>query len=142
MIVLLSPITKLYTVAFIVTLHIILMIGLAMVWVPAQTNGLNQLPSKLYPHGTAVMNTVQQVIGAVATAVSISILSSGMDHYLHTSAETSAVSNQMAELANAMTVGSEHVFWFAMIVAVIGLVISFFIRRVIVSQASAVTSPH
>jgi DHA2 family lincomycin resistance protein-like MFS transporter len=48
----------------------------------------------------------------------------------------------MAELANAMTVGSEHVFWFAMIVAVIGLVISFFIRRVIVSQASAVTSPH
>lgn len=50
-----------------------------MIWMPAQTNGLNQLPPVLYPHGTAVMNTLQQVVGAIGTAVAISILSSGME---------------------------------------------------------------
>jgi DHA2 family lincomycin resistance protein-like MFS transporter len=126
------------SVAFIVTLHIVMMIGLAMIWIPAQTNGLNQLPPQLYPHGTAVMNTVQQVTGAIATAVSISILSSGMEKYL----QNSGAPNQPAEMANVMMMGSQHVFWFALIVAVIGLVISFFIRRVVVSQASTTTVSH
>ncbi|MGU3472563.1 hypothetical protein ACLBWT_15655 [Paenibacillus sp. D51F] len=76
--------------------------------------GWRQLPPQLYPHGTAVMNTVQQVTGSIATAVSISILSTGMEHYL----QTSAAPKQPNELANAMTMGSQHVFWLAAIVAV------------------------
>jgi DHA2 family lincomycin resistance protein-like MFS transporter len=55
----LSSISVASSVAFIVTLHIGLMIGISMVWMPAQTNGLNQLPPELYPHGTAVMNTLK-----------------------------------------------------------------------------------
>lgn len=125
------------SVAFIITLHIVLFIGIGMIWIPAQTNGLNQLPPQLYPHGTAVMNTVQQVTGAIGTAVAISILSSGMEHYLQTSEGQTSI-----QLENAMTLGSQHVFWFTTIVAVIGLVISFFIRRVVVNQAAAMTPPH
>lgn len=74
------------------------MVGMAMIWMPAQTNGLNQLPPELYPHGTAVMNTLQQVVGAIGTAVAISILTVGMDKYLHGS---SAPTN-LGEIANAM----------------------------------------
>lgn len=122
------------SVALIVMLHVVLMIGLAMIWVPAQTNGLNQLPPQLYPHGTAVMNTVQQVIGAISTAVSISILSSGSERYL----QTSAAPTEPGEIANAMTLGSQHVFWFGTIVALMGLVTSFFIRRVVLKQQDAV----
>ena len=78
------------------------MVGVGMIWMPAQTNGLNQLPPELYPHGTAVMNTLQQVVGAIGTAVAISILTGGMEKYLH---GTSAPAKQ-ADIANAMTAGS------------------------------------
>lgn len=124
-------------VALLVALHIGLMIGIAMIWMPAQTNGLNQLPPELYPHGTAVMNTLQQVAGAIGTAVAITILTGGMESYMHGSAAPTAPS----ELANAMTAGSQHVFLFAMGVTLIGLVIAFFIRRVPVDQ-TAMHAPH
>ncbi|MNI99048.1 hypothetical protein D3C73_1580270 [compost metagenome] len=80
------------------------------------------------------MNTVQQVIGAISTAVSISILSSGSERYL----QTSAAPTEPGEIANAMTLGSQHVFWFGTIVALMGLVTSFFIRRVVLKQQDAV----
>jgi len=120
------------SIAFIVLLHIGLMIGISMVWMPAQTNGLNQLPPELYPHGTAVMNTLQQVAGAIGTAVAIIILTSGMENYLHNSPAPS----KQIEMANAMTLGSQHVFLFAMIVTLIGLAIALFIRRVVVTHTS------
>ncbi|RUT35809.1 DHA2 family efflux MFS transporter permease subunit [Paenibacillus zeisoli] len=117
------------SVAFIVALHIGLMVGVGMIWMPAQTNALNQLPPELYPHGTAVMNTLQQVIGAIGTAVAISILTSGMERYLHGSSSPT----KQTEIANAMTAGSQNVFLFSMIIALIGLVMAFFIRRVVVN---------
>ncbi|WP_426445286.1 MDR family MFS transporter [Paenibacillus sp. S-38] len=125
-----SDITPASSVALMVTLHIGLMVGISMVWMPSQTNGLNQLPPELYPHGTAIMNTLQQVAGAIGTAVAISILTSGMEGYLHNSAAPTA----QTEVANALTLGSQNVFVFAMIVTLIGLAMAFFIRRVIVKQ--------
>jgi len=127
-----SGVTPASSIAFLVALHIALMVGISMVWMPAQTNGLNQLPPELYPHGTAVMNTLQQVAGAIGTAVAISILTSGMEKYLH----DSAAPTELTEMANAMTFGSQHVFLFAMSVTLIGLVTAFFIRRVVVSHAA------
>ncbi|MCZ0871237.1 MFS transporter [Peribacillus sp. AS_1] len=125
-----SSISTASTLTLIVVLHIGLMIGSAMVLMPAQTNGLNQLPSELYPHGTAVMSTVQQVAGAIGTAVSISILTSGSEHYL----QGSAAPTQPTDLAKAMTFGSHNVFMFTMIIALVGLVAAFFIRRARVNQ--------
>lgn len=129
-----SPVSS---VAFIVALHIGLMVGIAMIWMPAQTNGLNQLPPKLYPHGTAVMNTLQQVVGAIGTAVAISILTGGMEKYLH----DSAAPTKQTEIANAMTAGSQNVFLFTMIIALISMIMAFFIRRVIVNH-KVMNSPH
>ncbi|MBP1964224.1 MDR family MFS transporter [Paenibacillus aceris] len=125
-----SGITLASSIAFIVSLHIGLMVGISMVWMPSQTNGLNQLPPELYPHGTAVMNTLQQVAGAIGTAFAISILTSGMEKYLH----KSSAPTELKEMANAMTFGSQDVFMFAMIVTLIGLAMAFFIRRVVVKH--------
>ncbi|WP_455920305.1 MDR family MFS transporter [Priestia megaterium] len=125
-----SSISTSSSVTLIVMLHIGLMIGSSMVLMPAQTNGLNQLPPELYPHGTAVMSTVQQVAGAIGTAVSISILSGGISGYL----KDSTMPNQSKELAKAMTFGSHNVFLFAMVISLIGLVTAFFIRRGRVNQ--------
>jgi DHA2 family lincomycin resistance protein-like MFS transporter len=117
-------------VAFIVALHIGLMVGIGMIWMPAQTNGLNQLPPELYPHGTAVINTLPQVTGAIGIAVAVSILMGGMEKYLHGS---SALAKQV-EMANAMSAGSQNVFLYMIILALIGLVTAFFIRRVVGSR--------
>jgi DHA2 family lincomycin resistance protein-like MFS transporter len=133
----LSSISPTSSVAFIVCLHIGLMVGISMVWMPAQTNGLNQLPPDLYPHGTAVLNTLQQVAGAIGTAIAIIILTSGMEKYLH----GSPTPTKPSEMANAMTFGSQNVFLFTLIVTLIGLALAFFIRRVVVKHA-AMNSMH
>lgn len=58
---------------WIVTLHVGLSFGLALVFTPAFTTGLNPLPPHLYSHGSAIMSTLQQVAGAAGTALLVSI---------------------------------------------------------------------
>ncbi|OMF27209.1 hypothetical protein BK133_19520 [Paenibacillus sp. FSL H8-0548] len=125
-----SGITTASTLTLIIILHSCLMIGISMVWMPAQTNGLNQLPRELYPDGTAIMNTLQQVAGAIGTAVAVSIMTAGMTSFMKNAADPTDPAN--APLA--MTAGIQNAFIFAMIVAIVGLIVSFFIKRVIVSK--------
>ncbi len=49
-------------------------LGISMVMMPVSTNGLNQLPRHLYPHGTAMNNTLNQVAGAIGTALLVTIM--------------------------------------------------------------------
>ncbi|OBZ13900.1 lincomycin efflux MFS transporter Lmr(B) [Bacillus sp. FJAT-26390] len=125
-----SGITTASTITLIIVLHSCLMIGISMVWMPAQTNGLNQLPRELYPDGTAIMNTLQQVAGAIGTAVAVSIMTAGMKDFMKGVADPADPAN--APLA--MTAGISDAFIFAMIVAIVGLVVAFFIKRVHVSK--------
>jgi DHA2 family lincomycin resistance protein-like MFS transporter len=118
------------SIAFMVALHIGLSIGTALILMPAQTHALNQLPPELYPHGTAVINTLPQVTGAIGIAVAVSILMGGMDKYLH----GFSVPAKQIEMANAMSAGSQNVFLYMIILALIGLVTAFFIRRGVVNR--------
>jgi DHA2 family lincomycin resistance protein-like MFS transporter len=122
----LSGVTTASTITLIVTLHIFLMIGIAMVMMPAQTNGLNELPKQYYPDGTAIMNTLQQVAGAIGTAVAVSIMSAGQEDYLGTVQDPADPINIPASL----TAGIQDGFIFALIAAGIALIIAFFIKRV------------
>lgn len=125
-----SGITTASTITLIIVLHSCLMIGISMVWMPSQTNGLNQLPRELYPDGTAIMNTLQQVAGAIGTAVAVSIMTAGMTGFMKDVADPTDPAN--APLA--LTAGIQNAFIFAMIVAIIGLIVAFFIKRVHVSK--------
>ncbi len=111
---------------FLIAMHICMMIGVSMIMMPAQTNGLNELPRELYPDGTAIMNTLQQVAGAIGTAVAISILSSGTEKYLKNVTDATNPLNKLL----AFTSGVQDAFIFAIIVAIIGLIVSLFIKRV------------
>src|SRR6185437_10378814 len=51
-------------------------IGMALLMMPIQTAGLNQLPPRLGAHGTAISNTVRQVAGAVGTSLLVSVMTS------------------------------------------------------------------
>src|SRR5690625_7138818 len=66
----------------IVVSYILLMISIAAIMMPAETNGLNQLPKHLYPHGTAVMTTLQPVAGAIGVSVFISIMNARQNNLL------------------------------------------------------------
>ena len=57
-----------------VPLYTLRMFGMSMVMMPVMTNGLNQLPAHNNPHGTAMNNTLQQVSGAIGSAVLITIM--------------------------------------------------------------------
>lgn len=126
----LSEVTTTTAITQIIVLHTFLMIGISMVWMPSQANALNQLPPSLYPHGSAIMNTVQQVAGAVGTAVAVSIMSMGISSYLKQTAD------QMdpASTALALTEGIQHVFDMAIVVAIAGFVLSLFMKRVHLSE--------
>lgn len=118
------------TVTFIIGVHIVMMIGVSMIMMPSQTNGLNQLPPQLYPHGTAIMNTFQQVFGAIGTAVAVSVMSNGSDKFMKSAENPSDISLIPA----AMTAGVHNAFIFGMIIALIGLVLSFFLKRVTINR--------
>ena len=64
-----------------VILHAIRMFGMSMVFMPVSTNGLNQLPKRFYPHGTAMNNTLQQVSAAIGTGLLITLMSNQSASY-------------------------------------------------------------
>ncbi|WP_025691155.1 MDR family MFS transporter [Paenibacillus zanthoxyli] len=110
---------------FLVAIHIALMIGIALVMMPAQTAGLNQLPNHLHPHGTAILNTLQQVSGAIGTALYISIMSRGQKQYLSGASDPQA----LTEIAKGLASGINNAFWFGVIIALVALVLGLFIRK-------------
>ena len=58
-------------------------IGMALFLMPIQTAGLNQLPSSLHAHGTAISNTARQVAGAIGTSLLVTIMTNRTkDHLL------------------------------------------------------------
>lgn len=108
-----------------IALHVLLMIAIAMIMMPAQTNGLNQLPRRLYPHGTAVLNTLQQISGAIGVALFISIMASGQHAYLEgITGEPTGIQN-----AEALLSGIHNSFVVGLGFAVGALVLSLFIKR-------------
>lgn len=114
------------TSGYIVALHIVLMIGISLVMMPAQTTGLNQLPRHLYPHGTAIMNTLSQVSGAIGTALFITVMSRGTKGYLKSSADPT----NPAEAVNGLVAGMQDAFTLAFMIGIAALVLGFFIKRV------------
>ena len=60
-------------VGWIIALYVGFSVGLALIFTPAFTTGLNPLPPHLHSHGSAIMNTLQQVAGAAGTALLVSI---------------------------------------------------------------------
>ncbi|MBN9739642.1 MFS transporter [Amycolatopsis sp. A1MSW2902] len=57
----------------VIGIHIVLMAGLGLMMTPLMTESLAALPDHLYSHGSAILSTLQQVAGALGTAVFISV---------------------------------------------------------------------
>lgn len=71
----LSTVDETTSVAEIIAIHVVFSIGLAAVFSPLMTTALSSLPRELYGHGSAILNTGQQLAAAVGTAAMIAIYS-------------------------------------------------------------------
>jgi EmrB/QacA subfamily drug resistance transporter len=125
----------------IMMVYMLRMFGMSMVMMPIMTNGLNQLPTRLNPHGTALNNTIQQVAGSLGTAIFVSIMNS---HTKERAAElivergldpTALTAEQQALIGQeSLMYGIQYSFWIAMFVTIAALVLALFVKRVDVSK--------
>jgi DHA2 family lincomycin resistance protein-like MFS transporter len=60
----------------VLVVHVLLMVSLAALFTPVFTMGLGSLPPHLYSHGSSLLGTVQQVAGAMGTALVVTIMTS------------------------------------------------------------------
>jgi MFS transporter, DHA2 family, lincomycin resistance protein len=99
----------------------IFFVGVSMTIMPSQTNAMNQLPPQLYADGSAAMNTLTQVAGAAGTAVAITMFTAGQEIY---TAEHGA-----GQPLDMLAYGIQHAFIVVLVVAIIGLIGSIFIKN-------------
>lgn len=99
------------SLAYVVACHVVMMLGVPLAMSPCQTHALSSLPRELSADGSTALNTMQQVLGAVCTAVATSLLTAGQASY-------AAAGGVDATLA--FTQGSHWGFAFALALAVIG----------------------
>ncbi|RIW37399.1 DHA2 family efflux MFS transporter permease subunit [Bacillus salacetis] len=126
--------------------HLILMyagrrIGMALFLMPIQTAGLNQLPASLHAHGTAISNTARQVAGAIGTSLLITIMTNRTkDHLQDMMAGGSAGETQAHMMMEASIQGIGDTYFAIMIIGLVSLVLSFFIKKVAQAPENAVAS--
>ncbi len=61
----------------VIAIHVLLMTGLAFMMTPLMTESLGVLPEHLHSHGSAILSTLQQVAGALGTAVFVTVAALG-----------------------------------------------------------------
>ncbi|TKD56124.1 multidrug efflux MFS transporter [Bacillus sp. S2(2019)] len=105
------------SITLITVAYTLRLIGVGMIMMPLTTAGINSLPPHLIPHGTAMNNTMRQMGGSIGTAVLVSIMSS--------SAANAALSAPMKSAVHGMNTS----FIVSGAIAVIGLVLSFFLKE-------------
>ncbi|WP_066052347.1 DHA2 family efflux MFS transporter permease subunit [Robertmurraya korlensis] len=131
-----------------VILYSIRMIGMSFVMMPVSTNGLNQLPTRFYPHGTAMNNTLNQVAGAIGTALLVTVMSNRTETHAKALADeamktaaagqgagaaqpTAEMIAQMKEqiMMKAMLEGINDAFLVATGISLVAFILAFFIKR-------------
>lgn len=116
----LSTVDENSSVWMLVAVHVIFSAALAMLFTPLMTTALGSLPQPLYSHGSAIMNTLQQLAGAAGTAVMITI-------YSGVSATSRAEGTPETV---ALADGANSAFLASAVLAVVALFFSLFITRV------------
>ena len=110
----------------------VMSVGMAMSFTPLFSASLGSLDRHLYSHGSAVLNTLQQVAGAAGVAILIALYSS----ILHTG-EASGLSSSVAGAP-----GARAAFLVAAIISLAAVALSFFIRKPADQEDAPVTHGH
>lgn len=101
---------------YITVVFAVRMFGISMIMMPATTAGLNILPNRLIPHGTAMNNTMRQVAASIGTAMLVTIMTA------------STVGNGKPADPHSFIHGVNIAFYVATGLSFIGLVLAFYIK--------------
>jgi DHA2 family lincomycin resistance protein-like MFS transporter len=114
-------------IAWIVAVHMALNLGLGFVFTPLLTSALGSLPRPLYPHGSAIVGTLQQVAGAAGTALFVTLMS-----------VTAAAEIASGEDAVAATASGIHsAFLVGAVIASAAVILACFVRKPADAQLEA-----
>lgn len=117
--------------SFLMLMYSLRMLGMSMVMMPVMANGINQLPQTMNPHATAMNNTLQQVSGAAGSALLVTLMQNKTETEAERLAQAAAGDPaKMADIMNeAMLNGINFSFKISLLIALIALVLTFFIKR-------------
>ena len=104
-------------VPVVISMHILLSIGTAMMMTPLMTTALSSVAPTRYSHASAIVNTLQQVSGAAGTALFVT---------LYTVAAT-ASDGANSLIAPADGIGTA--FGVGAVISTIGIILAIFIRK-------------
>lgn len=110
-----TNLTENTSLAYLTVVFAVRMIGISMVMMPSTTAGLNVLPIKLIPHGTAMTNTMRQVAASIGTATLVTIMSLTAD---------ASIKNGSQALIHGVNIA----FYVATAITIIGLLLSFYVK--------------
>src|SRR5690625_4297150 len=132
---LLSNLTMEDSYYYLMTVYTVRMFGMSLVMMPVMTNGLNELPMEANPHGTAMNNTLQQVSGAIGSAVLLTIMTvrtktAGIQLAQETTTGELQTNYPLEHLA--MLEGINFSFFISTVFAVVALVLAMFIKRPVI----------
>ncbi|TFC81101.1 DHA2 family efflux MFS transporter permease subunit [Cryobacterium sp. TMT2-10] len=99
--------------------HVTLSFGLALLFTPLFTASLAAVKPSLYSHGSAVVGTVQQLAGAVGTALFVTVMASVAASRLATGATDVA----------ATAAGIQAAFLYGAVISLFAIPAAFFTRR-------------
>lgn len=116
------------SIVVVIACHVVLMIGVPLAMSPCQTHALSSLPHHLSADGSTILNTMQQVLGAVCTAVATNLLASGQAAFFSAGGSDATL---------AFTQGSHWGFAFTLVLALIGFGIATQIKSSKRSTANA-----
>ncbi|MBI5160147.1 MAG: multidrug efflux MFS transporter [Micrococcales bacterium] len=117
----LAMLTETTPVWFILFPHVILSIGLGILFTALFTASTSALSPRLYSHGSATLTTLQQVAGAAGTAAFVALLAAGTAAAGGTDAENSTPAQVM--------VGVHWAFLTGAFISLAPIVIAFFVRK-------------
>ncbi|THF81348.1 DHA2 family efflux MFS transporter permease subunit [Cohnella fermenti] len=122
------------TYTHMVLIYTIRMFGMSLLMMPVQTAGMNQLPQRLNPHGSAMSQTLRTVGGALGTAWLVTVMSTKAKSVATELMIAGQVDQNdkaaMLDVSNHATVsGINHAFQYAFWLTVSALVLAFFIRK-------------
>ena len=99
--------------------HVVLSIGLALIFTPVFTSSMGSVRMELYSHASAVLGSVQQLAGAAGIALFIALMT----------IRTAALAAEGLDPVEALAGGIRSAFLVGAVISLFAVVAAFFIRR-------------
>lgn len=99
--------------------HVVLSVGLALIFTPVFTSSMGSVRMELYSHASAVLGSIQQLAGAAGIALFVALMT----------IRTSALTAEGVDPVEALAGGIRAAFLVGAIISLFAILAAFFIRK-------------